>query len=183
MVTTAGTTALVEAQRIHSHFSLPMAVFSFYIVGFGYRSVFLKPLAGSVRVLVFDWLAADVGLAVFLGTMACVFRAGNISTDVFGSFGAMTTFHQLRGYANAGHWAKNQWLLNHILGFRASYIAAVSAFSVISLHFNSFPCNFLWPMAPGTLLFIWWHRWARGPRVTLAPSPDLSGSPVPAPRK
>ena len=106
-------------------------------MGFGYRSLFLKPLAGSVRVLVFDWLAADVGLAVFLGTISCAFRTGNISIYVFGSLGAMTTFRQLRGYANAGHWAKNQWLLNHISGFRASYIAALSALSVTSLQFLS----------------------------------------------
>ena len=49
----------------------------------------------------------------------------------------MTTFRQLHGYAKADHWAKNQWLLNHISGFMALYIAAVSAFSVTSLHFNS----------------------------------------------
>ena len=49
----------------------------------------------------------------------------------------MTTFRQLRGYVNAGHWAKNQWLLNHISGFRASYIAALSALSVTSLQFLS----------------------------------------------
>ena len=111
-----------------------MVVFSLHMVGFGYRSLLLKPLAGSVRVLVFDWLAADVGLAVFLGTISCTFRTGNISIYVFGSPGAMTTFRQLRGYANAGHWAKNQWLLNHISGFRASYIAALS---VTSLQFLS----------------------------------------------
>ena len=63
---TAGTTALVEAQRIHSLFLLVMAVFSLYMVGFGYRSVLLKPLAGSVRVVAFDWPAAGVELAVFL---------------------------------------------------------------------------------------------------------------------
>ena len=110
-----------------------MVVFSFHVVGFGYRSLFLKPLAGSARVVVFDWLAADVWLAVFLGMIACAFRTGNISIDGFGSLGAMTTFHQLRGYANAGHWAKNQWLLNHISGFRASYIAALSALSALSV--------------------------------------------------
>ena len=102
-------------------------------MGFGYRSLFLKPLAASARVVAFDWPAAGVGLAVFLGTMACAFRAGNISTDVFGSLETMTTFRQLRGYANAGHWAKNQWLLNHISEFRASYIAALSALSALSV--------------------------------------------------
>ena len=47
-------------------FLLVKAVFSLYMVGFGYRSVFLKPLAGSVRVVAFDWPAAGVGLAVCL---------------------------------------------------------------------------------------------------------------------
>ena len=114
-----------------------MAVFSLYMVGFGYRSVFLKPLAGSARVAAFDWPAAGVGLAVFLNTMVCAFRTGNISIDVFGSLGATTTFRQLHGYAKADHWAKNQWLLNHISGFMALYIAALSALSVTSLQFLS----------------------------------------------
>lgn len=65
--------ALVETQRIHSLFLLLMAVFSLYIVGFGYHSLFLKPLAESARVVAFDWPAAGVGLAVFPGTVACAF--------------------------------------------------------------------------------------------------------------
>ena len=73
---TAGTTALVEAQRIHSLFLLVMAVFRLYMVGFGYRSVFLKPLAGSVRVVAFDWPAAGVGLVVCLRYDGVCFPGG-----------------------------------------------------------------------------------------------------------
>ena len=69
---TAGTTALVEAQHIHI-FPLLTAVFSLYIMGFGYHSLFLKPLAGSARVVALDWLAAGVGLVVFPNTVACAF--------------------------------------------------------------------------------------------------------------
>ena len=125
-----------------------MAVFSLHMVGFGYRSLFLKPLAGSARVVALDWSAAGVGLAVFPGTVACAFWAGNIPIDLFGSLGATTTFRQLRGYANAGHWAKNQWLLNHILGFRASYIAALSALSALSVTSLQF-LSVQFPMADG----------------------------------
>ena len=76
-------------------------------MGFGYRPLFLKPLALSARMVAFDWPAAGMGLAVFLGTMACAFRVGSMPIDVFGSLGAMTTFHQLHGYTKVGHWAKN----------------------------------------------------------------------------
>ena len=176
----AGTTALVGAQHIHSLFLLLTAVFSLYMAGFGYRSLFLKQLAWDARVAPFDWAVAGVGLLVFLGTVAYAFRSGNIPVGVFGSLGAMTTFRQLRGYANAGHWTKNQWLLNHISGFLASYIAAVSAFSATSLHFIPFPYNFLWPTVVGAPLIVWWHRRVRAQRASLAPGSGLSGSPAPA---
>ena len=176
----AGTTAIVGSQHIQSTFLLLTAVFSLYMASFGYRSVFLKQLAWDARVEAFDWAVAGVGLLVFAGTVAYGFWSGNIPVGVFGSIGAFTTLRQLRGYANAGKWTKNQWLLNHISGFLASYTAAVTAFSATSLHFIPFPYNFLWPIALGVPGIIWWHRRVRGQRVTLAPGSGLSGSPVPA---
>ena len=174
----AGTTAIVGSQHIHSTFLLLTAVFSLYMAGFGYRSLFLKQLAWNARVEVFDWAVAGVGLVVFLGTIVYAVMAKNIPVGVFGALGAGTAFRQLRGYANAGHWTKNQWLLNHISGFLASYIAAVSAFSVTSLHFIPFPVNFLWPTVLGVPLIMWWHRRVRGQRVSLVPGSGLSDSPA-----
>ena len=57
----AGTTALVGAQHIHSLFLLLTAVFSLYMAGFGYRSLFLKHLAWDACVATFDWAVAGVG--------------------------------------------------------------------------------------------------------------------------
>lgn len=179
----AGGTAIVGSQHIHSTFLLLTAVFSLYMAGYGYRSLFLKPLAWDARVEVFDWAVAGLGLAVFLGTVVYAVFTRNIPVGVFGALGAATAFRQLRGYAHAGHWAKSQWLLNHISGFLASYIAAVSAFSVTSLHFIPFPLNFLWPTLIGVPLIRWWHQRVRSQRATLAPGFDLSGSPAPALRK
>ena len=175
----AGSTAIAGSQHIHSTFLLLTAVFSLYMAGFGYRSLFLKRLAWDARVETFDWAVAGTGLAVFAGTVGYAFVAHNIPVGVFGGLGAFTAFRQMRGYANAGRWTKNQWLLNHISGFLASYIAAVSAFSVTSLHFIPFPWNFLWPTAIGLPLIRWWHVRARSQRATLVPSSDLSGSPTP----
>ena len=171
----AGSTALVGAQHIHSLFLLLTAVFSLYMAGFGYRSLFLKQLAWDARVELFDWAVAGVGLAAFLGTVGYALWSGNVPVGVFGAIGAFTAFRQLRGYARAGHWTKNQWLLNHISGFMASYIAAVTAFSATSLPFIPFPYSFLWPTAIGVPLIVWWHRRVRGQRV--APAPD-AGLPV-----
>ena len=161
-MTVAGLTAIVGARHIQSAFLLLTAVFSLYMAGFGYRSVFLKRLAWDARVEAFDWAVAGAGALVFVGTVGYAFWAGNIAVGVFGGIGATTALRQLRGYARAGRWAKNQWLLNHISGFVAGYIAAVSAFSVTSLHFIPFPFNFLWPTAVGVPVIIWWQRRVRG---------------------
>ncbi|MFD2718659.1 hypothetical protein ACFST9_08025 [Hymenobacter monticola] len=154
----AGTTALVGAQHIHNLFLLLTAVFSLYMAAFGYRSLYLKPLAWDARVAPGDWATAGVGLAVFLGTVGYAVVARNIPVGIFGAIGGLTAARQLRGYANAGRWNKNQWLLNHISGFMAAYIAAVSAFSVTSLHFIPFPYNFLWPTVLGVPVIAWWQR-------------------------
>ena len=163
----ASTTALVGAQHIQSLFLLLTAVFSLYMAGFGYRSIFLKHLAWDARVAAFDWVVAGVGLVVFLGTVAYGLKVGNVPVGVFGVLGAMTAGRQLRGYANAGHWTKTQWLLNHISGFLASYIAAGSAFSVTSLYFIPFPYNFLWPTVLGVPVIMWWHWRVRGNQLAV----------------
>lgn len=174
----AGTTALAGAQHIHSLFLLLTAIFSLYMAAFGYRSLFLKHLAWDARVGRFDWAVVGVGLVVFLSTVGHGLRVGNVPVTVFGSLGALTAFRQLRGYAKAGQWVKKQWLLNHISGFMASYIAAVSAFSVTSLPFIPFPYNFLWPTALGMPISAWWHWRVRQQRVAMAPAPGLSGAPI-----
>lgn len=176
----AGTTALAGAQHIQSLFLLLTAVFSLYMAAFGYRSVFLKHLAWDARVAPIDWVVAGIGLVVFLGTVGYGLAVSNVPVTVFGGIGAMTAGRQLRGYAKAGRWSKSQWLLNHISGFMASYIAAVSAFSVTSLHFIPFPLNFLWPTALGIPISAWWQWRVRRQRVAMAPAPDLSGALSPA---
>lgn len=165
----AGFTALAGAQHIHSLFLFLTAIFSLYMAGFGYRSLFLKALSWDACVAPFDWAMAGLGLAIFLGTVVYAALARNIPVGVFGGIGAITAIRQLRGYANAGHWTKTQWLLNHISGFMASYIAAVSAFSVTSLHFIPFPINFLWPTLLGVPVIIWWHRRVRSGELQMAP--------------
>ena len=157
----AGSTAIVAASYRGLTFLLLTGIFSLYLAGFGYRSLYLKPLARGGAAPGFDWAMAGLGLAVFVGTVAYGLWARNVPAMVFGGIGVMTTGRQLRAYARAGTWAREQWLLNHISGFLGAYIAAVSAFSATSLTFIPFPYNFLWPSVVGVPLIVWWHRRVR----------------------
>jgi len=154
----AGLTSLIGAAHIKSLFLLLTGIFSLYMAGFGYRSLYQKHLSRGGEPAPIDWLLAGLGLVVFAGTTAYGFRVGNIPATVFGGIGVMTTARQLRGFRRAGTWPREQWLRNHISGFLASYIAAVSAFSATSLKFIPFPYNFLWPTLLGVPLIIWWQR-------------------------
>ncbi|WP_310392023.1 hypothetical protein [Hymenobacter sp.] len=158
----AGSTAILAAGYYGATFLLLTGIFSLYLAGFGYRSLYLKSLARGGKAPLFDWATAGLGLVVFLGTLAYGLRVGNVPAAVFGGIGVMTAGRQLRGFARAGTWAREQWLLNHISGFLGSYVAAVSAFSATSLKFIPFPYNFLWPSVLGFPLIVWWQRRVRG---------------------
>jgi len=179
----AGTTAIAAASHYGLTFLLLTGIFSLYLAGFGYRSLYLKELGRGGRAPLFDWLLAGLGLAVFLATVGYGLWARNVPAAVFGGIGVMTTSRQLRGYVRAGTWGREQWLLNHISGFLGSYIAAVSAFSATSLKFIPFPYNFLWPSAVGFPVIVWWHRrvrkqFAHGPQpaaLEVKIQPEVAG--------
>jgi hypothetical protein len=158
---TAGITAILAAAHYGMTFLLLTGILSLYLAGFGYRSLYLKSLSRGGQATLFDWVSTGLGLLVFLGTLAYGVGARNVPAAAFGAIGIMSTGRQLRGFARAGTWAREQWLLNHISGFLGAYIAAVSAFSVTSLKFIPFPCNFLWPSVLGFPLITWWHRRVR----------------------
>jgi hypothetical protein len=157
----AGSTAVLMAAVKGLTFLLLTGIFSLYLAGFGYRSLYLKTLSRGGKAPLADWIGAALGLAVFLTTLVYGVVVVNIPAAVFGGIGVMTTVRQLRGFWRAGTWLREQWLLNHISGFIGSYIAAVSAFSATSLHFIPFPYNFLWPTVLGAPLIAWWHARVR----------------------
>lgn len=158
---TAGTTALVSASLNSLTFLLLTGIFSLYLAGFGYRSLYHKRLAqGLEKPALGDWLMAVAGLSIFLGTLlyGLLHYQTNPVPIVFGAIGMMTTGRQLWGFRRVGPWPAGQWLRNHMSGFVGSYITAVSAFSATSLHFIPFPINFLWPMAVLVPVLLWMQR-------------------------
>lgn len=158
----AGSTAIFNASLKGMTFLLLTGVFSLYLAGFGYRSLYQKHLGvgrdAGARPALLDWLLVSVGLAVFGGTLLYGVLRLVVPSIVFGSIGAMTTARQLFGFRRRGPWPAGQWLLNHMSGFVGAYIAAVSAFSATSLHFIPWPWNFLWPTLVMVPPLIWAQR-------------------------
>ncbi|MGI4873498.1 MAG: hypothetical protein ACRYFX_20265 [Janthinobacterium lividum] len=152
---------LSENQQAGLVFLFFTGVFTLYLAGFGYRTLYLKKLGHGQRPALSDWLTVSVGLPVFaffvyygvFGTKGLI-----IPAIVFGAIGLMTAARQLWSYLRSAPPQPGQWLRNHISGFVGAYIAAVSAFSATSLHFIPWPWNFLWPTVLGVPYLLWAQR-------------------------
>jgi uncharacterized membrane protein len=139
----AGATGLLAATVKGLTFLLLTGLFSMYLAGFGYRSLYIG--RGSKQATTFDKVLAAVGFTVFAGTVVFGLWYGHVVALVFGGIGVFTTLRQLAAYLRPAQPKPGQWLLNHMSGFVGAYIAAISAFSANVLTFIPPPFNFLWP--------------------------------------
>jgi uncharacterized membrane protein len=155
-------TAMVLALWLPILFLAFIAVFSFYFAFRGYRVLSRKrPLDGEGPKVI-DWVAAVLAL---LGSVALIvlgvvrpspvwMRLSTVAI-VFGVIGVM--------FASSDIWQflhppadENFWWYAHLGGMIGSYIAAVSAFSVVNFHFLPIAVRWLWPSAIGVPgIFIW----------------------------
>ena len=185
MVVAGVTSLLLAGLKLSYHLGPPTGVgglqflfltgvFTLYLAGFGYRSLYLKKLGHGQRPALSDWLTVSAGLPVFGFFVYFGIQHGAIPAIVFGAVGVMTAGRQLWSYLRTAPPLPGQWLRNHISGFMGAYIAAVSAFSATSLHFIPWPWNFLWPTILGVPYLLWAQRryvGSKGPqteRVTVA---------------
>lgn len=155
-----------------------VAVFSFHLVGSGYRSLYLKKLhegqkperidfilhgtAGVVNGCLLIWGLAHLLLGV-RNTQSVLFT-------VFGAIGMVMVASGFRRFYKRQH-DKREWLYGHMGGFLGGYIATVSAFSAVNLTMiEPIWLQWLWPTLVGVpLIFIWVGyykgRIAKGKRV------------------
>jgi len=140
-----------------------VAVFSFYFAFRGYRSVKRKNQQPSF----FDWAAAWIALAGSLGLVVLgVFplKAGFLPAPVvslaFGLFGASISGIDIYRFYRPPRDPRTWWY-SHMGGMLGSYIAVVSAFSVVNFQFLPVALRWLWPSAvgiPGIFLWISYYR-------------------------
>jgi uncharacterized membrane protein len=115
-----------------------VAVFSFYLAFSGYRILRLKDLARGGRAKAIDWIAAAVTFAdgcllLYLGAFhPQSIQVIGIVGIIFGLIAVQAPVSQVITFIRKPK-EKMFWLFSHLQGFLASYIAAWTAFSVVTL--------------------------------------------------
>jgi uncharacterized membrane protein len=125
------------------------AVFSFYAALSGYRVLYRKRPDLGQRPSALDWTAAAITLAASatleLSTVAIAF--GFVGLFIAG-------FDVLRFARPPAD--KRAWWYKHMANMIGSYIAAVTAFSVVNFHVLPTTVRWLWPTMVGTPLIAIW---------------------------
>jgi uncharacterized membrane protein len=167
MMAVVALTALVLSVYRPIPFLTLVAIFSFYMAFSGYRVLFrkrpdagqgAKPLDWTGSVLILTASVVLIALAAIRPTpvwarmapVAAVFGA----TGLF--FGIRDILRFVRPQAE-----KNFWWFDHMGGMIGSYIAAVSAFSVVNLHFLPPVVRWLWPTFIGVPAIVIWIGYYR----------------------
>ena len=160
-------TAIVLALYRPIVFLALIAVFSFYFAFRGYRVLSRKRPQQGEGPRAIDWLAALLALAGSGALMALGIvqpsptwvTLGSVAV-VFGIVGSLLAgadiWRFLRPPAD-----KNFWWYTHMGGMIGSYIAALSAFSVVNFSFLPTTVRWLWPTVIGVPLLLTWIRWYR----------------------
>ena len=144
-----------------------IAVFSFYFAFRGYRVLSRKsPLQGQGPNTI-DWAAA---VLAFLGSVALIVLGIVRPSAVWVQLSVVAIVFGVIGVAFAASdiWKfmhppadKNFWWYAHMGGMIGSYIAAISAFSVVNFHFLPTAVRWLWPSAigvPGIFIWVGYYR-------------------------
>jgi uncharacterized membrane protein len=160
-------TAVVVALWRPNPFLALVAVFSFYFAFTGRRVLLHKRPERGERATALDWWAAvaaviaSVGLVV-LGVVqpgAVWVKLGTVAV-VFGVLGLVFAGLQLRRFARPPV-DPARWWFTHMSGMLGSYLAAVTAFSVVNFTFMPTTLRWLWPTLVGTPLIVLWVAYYR----------------------
>ena len=143
-------------------FLVLVAVFSFYAALSGYRVLYRKRPELGQRATAFDWIAAVLTLAassalVVLGILRPSPTWRQLSTVgmVLGTIGLFLAGRDVWAFVKPPK-DRNAWWFHHMTSMLASYIAVVTAFSVVNFTFLPVTAKWLWPTIIGTpAIFIW----------------------------
>jgi hypothetical protein len=168
-------TAVVVALWRPDPFLAMVAVFSYYFAFTGRRILLHKRPDRGERASRLDWGAAGVAAATSAGLVVLgIVRPG----EVWARLGVVAVVFGVVGLAFAGRqlWRfarppadPMRWWFAHMTGMLASYLAAVTAFSVVNFTVLPTTVRWLWPTLVGSpLIAVWvaYHRRRFGQRRT-----------------
>ena len=139
-----------------------LAVFSFYSAFYGYRALSRKRPREGQGSTSLDWaaavamLAASAAMAVLgITRPSPAWERVGIVPVVFGVFGMILAGLDFRRFVRPPE-DRNAWWFAHMRGMLGSYIATVTAFSVVNFTFLPTGVRWLWPTVVGTPLVAAW---------------------------
>jgi uncharacterized membrane protein len=155
-------TALVVGYWRSLLFLMLIAVFSFYFALSGYRVLYRKRPDLGQRASSLDWTAAGIALAasavlIALGFIQPTPTFQRLSTvaKVFGFVGLIIAGLDVWQFLSPPE-DKRAWWYKHMANMIGSYIAVVSAFSVVNFLFLPTTLRWLWPTMIGTPAIAIW---------------------------
>src|SRR5262245_34183576 len=161
MAVVAATAVVLAVWRPNPFLAL-VAVFSFYFAFRGRRVLGHKRPEHGEAPAALDWVAAistaiASGALVLLGVVqptAAWAELGRVAV-VFGSLGLLLAGLDVRRFRRPPA-DRNAWWFTHMTGMLGSYLATVSAFSVVNFTFLPTTLRWLWPTVIGTPLIALW---------------------------
>jgi uncharacterized membrane protein len=144
-----------------------VAVFSFYMAFSGYRVLYHKHPDQGEKAAAMDWAGAALmfGAGLLLIVLGAVqpTRTWERLSPVAIAFGITGIFFGVRDVLSFVQTPRDRhfWWYNHMGGMIGSYIAAVSAFSVVNFSFLQTAVRWLWPSAIGIPAILLWIRYYR----------------------
>jgi uncharacterized membrane protein len=170
MAVVAATAAAMACLRPDNIWLAFVAIFSFHQIAAGYRALYLKRMHEGLRPGWVDYLLQGTALIFNSGLLLWGLLLFTRSDDdgraiIFTVFGLLGTSFSLRGILRftSPPAERQQWLYDHMSGFLGGYIAAVSAFSAVNMHFiQPVWLQWLWPSMLGGPLIAVWVRYYKG---------------------
>lgn len=162
MMAVVAVTALPLGLWRPNYFLMLVAVFSFYFAFRGYRVLLRKRPERGEGAHALDWSAA---MATFLASAALIVlgilkpsplwvRLAPVAI-VFGIGGIVASGFDMVRFVRPPT-ERMSWWFSHMAGMLGSYIATVSAFSVVNFDFLPVVTRWLWPSVVGTPLIVLW---------------------------
>ncbi len=161
MTVVAATAVVLGVWRPNVFLAL-LAVFSFYLAFSAYRVLGRKRPDRGDGPTGLDWTAAlltGAASAALIGLSvtrpSAVWQQLGLVPVVFGAIGLILAGRDIWSFVRPPA-DRNAWWFAHMTGMLASYIAAVSAFSVVNFTFLPTTVRWLWPTVIGTPAITIW---------------------------
>ncbi|HZV13076.1 MAG TPA: hypothetical protein VFA55_07655 [Candidatus Kapabacteria bacterium] len=164
-------------------FLFTIAIFSFYMAYTGRSRTRMKQPGKEGAITTLDWAVSIVALVTGIGMLYRAFTHYGFGmgwNPVLVVFGGLCTFFAVRELQffmkrNDPQKDKMRWFFDHLARMCGAYIATVTAFVVVNVHFLPFYIPWLGPTVIGSAGITYWTVIYKGKFAKKIPVPNVEG--------